>query len=623
MSRLKVPDFIQDVTRDPEQRGILIAGTIALFAVGLVPRVLEPGLPTSQEQLKARPEIENLFYLVAFVSAATIILGGLVSDIFRRRSLFLGALVVMAGAAAHNIFIDDGLTFYIASIAMVSAAGVVLAYGIGSVAIAYRGVPRGTALGFAYGALGAGSALAPALLTAFVVRIPNEDPTQPAGFGFDTWPSYLLAAVAAGLALWAAYRWMPSIPGQVPAPRVLVASAAVWAISILAIVVGVIGLGGPGDALLRYVLIAGGAIGIVATTSAIRRARRTIANLYFDTRALGAALAVGVTVGVAQAVPLMLLPIIFEYVLGFPALLAIAAIAPFAIALFVGGPISGALLRRYSPRLLMAAGTAALGIADVAIAWTLSLLGEDTNYLILILPLIGIGAGFVISTTVRTAIVFASTPRGLPSSAAAINEASVALGSRIGIVGATALVATIAVDATRTAVAGRPDGAVVVEHFREALQALGTPRSREIFEIAREQLSESTRLAYVSAYVDGVSVALVVCGLVGLGGALLAWFLVGRRDPLHTVFDLEEERQPDHAHGRLGPARRSRLRRSGCCAPRPVGSRRSTSSATSSWSWPPANGPRPCPRRCWRPAPTRSSSTPGTTHWWATTVTAM
>jgi len=198
MSRLKVPDFIQDVTRDPEQRGILIAGTIALFAVGLVPRVLEPGLPTSQEQLKARPEIENLFYLVAFVSAATIILGGLVSDIFRRRSLFLGALVVMAGAAAHNIFIDDGLTFYIASIAMVSAAGVVLAYGIGSVAIAYRGVPRGTALGFAYGALGAGSALAPALLTAFVVRIPNEDPTQPAGFGFDTWPSYLLAAVAAG-----------------------------------------------------------------------------------------------------------------------------------------------------------------------------------------------------------------------------------------------------------------------------------------------------------------------------------------------------------------------------------------------------------------------------------------
>ena len=549
MSRLKIPDFIQDVTRDPEQRGILIAGTIALFAVGLVPRVLEPGLPTSQEQLKARPEIENLFYLVAFVSAATIILGGLVSDIFRRRSLFLGALVVMAGAAAHNIFIDDGLTFYIASIAMVSAAGVVLAYGIGSVAIAYRGVPRGTALGFAYGALGAGSALAPALLTAFVVRIPNEDPTQPAGFGFDTWPSYLLAAVAAGLALWAAYRWMPSIPGQVPAPRVLVASAAVWAISILAIVVGVIGLGGPGDALLRYVLIAGGAIGIVATTSAIRRARRTIANLYFDTRALGAALAVGVTVGVAQAVPLMLLPIIFEYVLGFPALLAIAAIAPFAIALFVGGPISGALLRRYSPRLLMAAGTAALGIADVAIAWTLSLLGEDTNYLILILPLIGIGAGFVISTTVRTAIVFASTPRGLPSSAAAINEASVALGSRIGIVGATALVATIAVDATRTAVAGRPDGAVVVEHFREALQALGTPRSREIFEIAREQLSESTRLAYVSAYVDGVSVALVVCGLVGLGGALLAWFLVGRRDPLHTVFDLEEERQPDHAHG--------------------------------------------------------------------------
>lgn len=545
MGRLKVPDFIEDVTRDPQQRGILIAGTLALFAVGLVPRVLEPGLPTSQERLKSQPEVENLFYALAFISAATVILGGLVSDVFRRRSLFLGALAVMLAGAAHNVFIDDGPSYYVASIAMVAAAGVVLAYGIGSVAIAYRGVPRGTALGFVYGAMGAGSALAPALLTLIVVRTPSDDPTQPAGFGFETWLAYLLAAVAAGLALWAAHRWMPSMPGQLPAPRILVTSAAIWAISILAIVVGVISLGGPGSPLLHYSLIIGGAVGIIATTSGIGRARAAIADLHFDTRALGAALSVGVAVGVAQAVPLMLLPIIFQYVLGFAPLLAVLAIAPFAIALFLGGPISGALLRRYSPRTLMAGGTVVLGIADVAIAAVIWWLGRDTNYLILILPLIGIGAGFVISTTVRTAIVFASTPQGMPSSAAAINEASVALGSRIGIVGATAVVATVAIDATRSMVLGQANAAQVVEDFRSALVALGTPRFREIFEVAQERLSEATRLAYVSAYVDGVAVALLVCGLVGLGGAALAWVLIGRRAPLETVFDLEEERRPD------------------------------------------------------------------------------
>jgi hypothetical protein len=46
----------------------------------------------------------------------------------------------------------------------------------------------------------------------------------------------------------------------------------------------------------------------------------------------------------------------------------------------------------------------------------------------------------------------------------------------------------------------------------------------------------------VVAYVDGVGAALVVSGIVGIGGALLAWFLTGRRDPLRTVFDLQDER---------------------------------------------------------------------------------
>ena len=41
----------------------------------------------------------------------------------------------------------------------------------------------------------------------------------------------------------------------------------------------------------------------------------------------------------------------------------------------------------------------------------------------------------------RTAIIFASVPRGLPATAAALNEASLAVGNRIGIVLVTAIVA--------------------------------------------------------------------------------------------------------------------------------------------------------------------------------------
>jgi hypothetical protein len=41
---------------------------------------------------------------------------------------------------------------------------------------------------------------------------------------------------------------------------------------------------------------------------------------------------------------------------------------------------------------------------------------------------------------------------------------------------------------------------------------------------------------------DGVTIALVMSGIVGIGGAVLAWFLTGRRDPINAVFDMQDER---------------------------------------------------------------------------------
>ena len=95
MSRVKLPEFIHEVIDDPRQRGILMAGSLAMFAVGLTPRVLSPGLPTAQEALRSQPDLQNFFLLLAFAGTATIILGGLVSDVFRRRILLVGGLALM------------------------------------------------------------------------------------------------------------------------------------------------------------------------------------------------------------------------------------------------------------------------------------------------------------------------------------------------------------------------------------------------------------------------------------------------------------------------------------------------------------------------------------------------
>ena len=246
MRRPTLPEFIHEVIDDPRQRGILVAGSLALFAVGLTPRALSPGLPTAQEALRAQPELQNLFLLLAFASTATILLGGLASDVLRHRALLLGGLAVMAASWLVALVIDSGGVFYAANFIGIAATGVVLAYGIGSVAVAYEGIPRATALGFVYGAFGAGSAASPAVLTLFPRLLPSEEPGVAPSFTFDTWLAYGLTAVAAMVALWAAFRYMPRIPGNLPASPVLVAAVALWSISVLAIVSGVVAIGGEG-----------------------------------------------------------------------------------------------------------------------------------------------------------------------------------------------------------------------------------------------------------------------------------------------------------------------------------------------------------------------------------------
>jgi len=525
MSRVKVPEFVTDVFKDPQQRGILIAGTLSILAVGLVPRVFSPGLVDAQQALKTQPQAENLLLLLSFGSAAVTILGGLVADFLRRRSVLVVSLALMIGGGVASIFITDGVVYYAATFIAVAASGVALAYAIGSVAIAYDGVPRATALGIVYAAFGAGSAAAMPLLTIF------------GPFG-PRWQAYLVSAIAAAIALWAARRWMPMLPGVLPAPKRFLSSMGLWVISIFALISGVVGLVGDRPRVLPVLLIGGGIAGMLVAWAYARRSRELFTKLQLDPRPLAAAVAVGVTVGFAQMVPLMLLPVVFQFPLGYGALFALLAIAPFAIALFIAGPVSGIMLRKFGPREIMASGTLLLGVGNIALAIILSSAELSGNYLWFILPLIFIGAGFVISTTVRTAIVFASTSRGLPGSAAALNQASVDMGSRIGIVVSTAVLTGVALDTVRRLTEDLPDAQQLVDTAQEALVALGTPGLIEMIGEASITQASVTRMGYI----DGVQAALLLSGIVAVGGAILAWVLIGKRDPIGTVFALKDER---------------------------------------------------------------------------------
>ena len=83
----------------------------------------------------------------------------------------------------------------------------------------------------------------------------------------------------------------------------------------------------------------------------------------------------------------------------------------------------------------------------------------------------------------------------------------------------------------------------LVAEFELTLQSLGTPRFREVYAATLEGAEPIKGAAYSVAYIDGVITALALSGVVGLLGAALAWVLIGRRDPLHAVFDMQDERE--------------------------------------------------------------------------------
>ena len=163
-----------------------------------------------------------------------------------------------------------------------------------------------------------------------------------------------------------------------------------------------------------------------------------------DRRAVSVALFVGFIVGYAQTAPLVQLPIYFQIALGYGPILAVVATIPFMAALVVAGPVAGILIGRFQPRTIVVGGVAAVGAGNILAALVL---GPRTPYIGFGVAMLLIGAGFVVATTVRTAIIFASVPRGLPATAAALNEVSVSMGARAALVLVTTFVAGAATSA--------------------------------------------------------------------------------------------------------------------------------------------------------------------------------
>ncbi|MFL5642822.1 MAG: MFS transporter [Chloroflexota bacterium] len=526
MRRPPIPTFLTDLDSEPGAVHTLVAASLALLAAGLAPRILSPGLASVQSAVRERPGIEVLLLLVSILTAGMLLVGGVLGDADGRRRVMLVALGGLVATGIGGLFVGDGPLFLIGRCVDVTCASIVLPIALAGVATTYKGVVRATAIGLAYGAYGAATAAGPVLLTLF-------GPTGTRA------PAFAAAAGAAVIAFVYARRWWGDLPTAGPTHRIEVFITAVWAFGIVVFTAGLIGFQGPDADGIRLGLVLGG-IALVAVGGLIERRRRMSgrARMRIQHRPVAIALFVGFVIAYAQTAALFQVPVYFQVVLGYGPILSVIATIPFMVALAVAGPVAGILLARFRPRTLIVAGILAVGLGSLVIA---AILRPDAGYFGFALSFALIGAGFVIATTVRTAIIFASVPRGLPATAAALNEASVALGSRAGLVIVTVVVTTLALDSYAASLVGQPEATITgsVDAFRTLLAAINMPA----YGVLVGGIGPNDAAAYASSYTDAVRTVMLSTGILTVLAAPIAWFAIGDRDPLETVWQMEDERE--------------------------------------------------------------------------------
>ena len=531
MRRPTIPLVFRELADEPGSLRILAVAAIALFASGLDPKVWSPGLMSVQDAIAERPSLELVLLLGSVLGAALLFVGGVLGDTDGRRRILVGALAVLVVTGFAGVVVTGGPLFLVVRLAGTAAANAVLPFAFALVATRYRGIPRATAIGVVYAAYGAAGAANPVLLTIL----------GPAG---PRWPAFIAAGAAAVIALVIAIRYAPDLPADDPVERPYVIGTAVWAMAVVLVTMGLLGFGGGLLDPVRFVFVGTGGILAAAYLAWDRRNRRSGPRApHVDRRPVTVAVAVGVVIAFAQVAPMFELPLFFQLVLSYGPILSAVATAPFIVALIAAGPIAGVLLARFRPRALVAGGVAAVGLGNLVVALVLS---PTAPYGLLVVPFVLIGAGFVIATTVRTAIIFASVSRGLPATAAALNEASVQVGARIGLVVVSVLVARLALDGYAATLTGLDPAHLdaALAPFRDIMSAVGTPAMGQL----SAAVGPDDLAAYAGAYTEAVRVALAFTGILAVAAAPIAWVALGRRDPLGTVWEHRDER-PDGGAG--------------------------------------------------------------------------
>ena len=509
-----------DVGEAGARAPIVIAGAAALFAAGLSPVVFGPALTSLEVAARLRPELEFFFLLSVLVSGSMYLVGGLFADAFGRRRVLLVGLAALAIANAATMLTNASPQFSVMRAIAAAAVGLVIPGAIAAVAVPFKGETRAVTIGIGFTALGFGGAVGVVLVAAFANAL-----------GY--WPALVAAVTMAALAFQRVHSDLPRDERHEPVKISAIGVHVLWAFGLLAVATSIIGLGGRVEPLRVTV----GVVGVVSVLFALRRLQ-SVRERTVELRPVAFALIAGVALAFAQSAPLLVLPKYLRYVEGLGPVVSVLGVAPLFLGFLLAGPLTGPASARFSPRVVIAASLVVLGLANLAVA--LAVVGSLTAVVVAAVPLLAIGTGFIVGTSVRTAVIFSSVSRRLPSTAAALNQTSILIGSQLGVMVLTTVIGATALSTYRTNLdgLGEAEAAARAQEFERLLRAIDTPD----FAPMAAHLDLDAIERYASAFTAGVATGLVTAGLLALTVAAVTWLGMRGDAPLSSRYDYLEER---------------------------------------------------------------------------------
>ncbi|MDJ0381692.1 MFS transporter [Streptomyces sp. G-G2] len=186
---------------------------------------------------------------------------------------------------------------------------------------------------------------------------------------------------------------------------------------------------------------------------------------------------------------------------------------PAAVGAVVTGLLAGRFARKYSVRVIVTGGLAAIGLA----LGVLTVISKETGYPLLgaALLVVGLGAGF--SFTVTADVILSSVPKEQAGSASAVSETAYELGAALGIALLGSIVTGVYQSFTAPASVPGPLADAAHESLGGAVDAARSldPHTAQVMVGAAQE-----------AFVDGLRLAAGVGAAVLLATAAAAWFLL-------------------------------------------------------------------------------------------------